>query len=366
MNLSSIFGFATGTNNGTSQLPALFGLSIIEKDFVRVDVMTIFSKILTDVCERVSGLKDDQDLVLFDNCLMSSSQEGLITMLAEAMYNKTELFLVYDPGIKVLRKAEGSEIALIRESYSKKADVVDLGGKKGVFISFKKFLVSDMVKLYSALEYCNAGSLNKQMNIANSIMVKISKLRESVSLSDSEKAEAQALLIANALKEGRSVLLDAEDMIETGKADSEPATKSSAYVAQKMSFYLGLPASYILGEQTGGIGSTGENDMRAVERGLKKYYFSIIKPVFESIFEITPKYKSQDFRQVTSALETIKTFELTGEEYLTYDQKVDIVRNLFNIDDDEKRPVENTEERPPSDRVRPEEDPEADRAREEA
>jgi hypothetical protein len=341
MNLSTIFGFGTGRNSSEDELPELFPLLVKETDFIKTDVMNIFSKILTDVAERTDGLKDEDSQLLFDNCLKSSSQEGLITMLAKAMFEKKDLFLIYDRAIKVIREATTLEMQEIRASYSVKAEPANIDGKRGVYISFRNFHISDMVKIYSALEYCTAGSLNKQMNLANSIQIKISKLRDSVSLADSAKAEEQALKIAKSLKSGKSTLLDAADSIETGDADAAPAKASSEYIARKLSFYLGLPAAYILGEQTGGLNSTGEIDQRAVERGLKKYYFSILKPAYEAIFEIKPKYKSQDFRQLTSGLETLKTFDISGDDYLTRDQKL-------RIEETEEEPVEiEVEETPP-------------------
>lgn len=339
MNLSHIFGF-TASSTKAEELLGLFPLDVQQTQFVKNDVMNIYSKILTDVAERIDGLSDEQAALLWDNCVMSSSQDGLITMLAKAMYEKKDLFIVYDKALPIVREATSQEKVQIQTAYKGKAEPAKLENGRGVYISFKNFDVTDMVKIYSALEYCTAGSLNKQMNLANSLLVKIKNLRSSVGAADKAVAEAQAKAMATSLQKGQSTLMDAEDMIETGKADIEPAKASSEYIAKKLSFYLGLPAAYIMGEQTGGMNANGEVDQNAVERGLKKFYFSILKPVYEALFEVKPKYKSQNTRQITSGLETMKTFSLVGDEYFTRDQMLRIVRSMFDIDETEEEPDE--------------------------
>lgn len=337
MKLSEFFGFYNRTTS-EEELPDLFPLPVKKADFIKTDVINIFAKILTDVAERTQGLNEEQAALLWDNCLMSNSQEGLITLLSTAMHDRSDLFLIYDKSINLIRKATSIEQTKIKEAYKMKAEPADVDGKRGVFISFKNFAVADMVKVYSALEYCNAGSLNKQMNLANSLQIKFSKLRESIGLPDASVAEAQAKDVATALQNGRPCILDASDQIVAGDADVEPAKASSEYVARKLSFYLGLPAAYIIGEQTGGLNATGEIDQNAVERGLKKFYFSILKPAYEAIFEVKPKYKSQNFRQISTGFEAVRTFELAGDEYLTRDQKLRIVRALFDIEETEEEP----------------------------
>lgn len=328
MNLSDIFGW--NTNKVTSnELPVIFPMPIIRDDFVDTDVISIYSKILTDVLERTHGLSEDQFLLMWDNCVKSSSSDGLVTLLAKAMTDKADLYIVYDKSVQVIRVATFEERAKIEADYKRTAS-----SPTGVYISFKNYRRSDMVKLYSALEYSTVACLNVSMNLASAAQLKFSDLRASVSLIDSSDAKKQAETISNALINGRPVMLDAKDEIATLTPELAAVEKSIAFIANKLGFYLGFPASYITSEQTGGIGSTGEGDQRATERGFKNYFFSIVKPVLEAVFGVTITYKSQDARNITGALEVLKTFQLTDEEFISSENKQKIVNQVFDLPED--------------------------------
>lgn len=321
------FGFLTGSSTN-EELPEIFKLGVSKEDFVRVDVMSIYSKILTDVVERTHGLDDEQQFLLWDNCLKSESSAGLITLLAKAMSEKADLFLVIDSGI--LREADQKERETIESDYRSQAK-----SSTGIYISFKKYTRTDMVTLYSGLEFCAVGSLNKTMNLAQSIQFKMNDMRASTSVTSKDDVITQAQTVAKALGKGRDVLLDGKDSIETAAPDMSATKESVGFLNQKRAFYLGMPESYITGEQTGGIGSSGENDTKAVERGLKNYYFSIMKPTLEALFPgVKLTYKSQDFRQMSQAFEAMKTFALVDDELLTADQKKQIIMQLFDFDTD--------------------------------
>jgi len=324
--LTTWFGWKV-SDTINDELPDIFPLAITREDFVRTDVINIYKKILTDVVERISGLSDDQSELLWDNCLQSSSDDGLLTMLAQAMTDKRDLFLVYDRAIGVIRKADHSEESQIREDYKAQSQ-----SPLGIYISFKKYSRTDMIRLYSMLEYSTISSLNKAMNLSTAIQFKMDSLRSSVALTDSDEAKAQAKLIAKGLANGKDILIDAKDTIENSKPDLTSVKAAIEFLDSKRSFYLGLPLSYINGELTGGIGSTGENDTKATERGLKHYYFSVIKPVLEAIFQVQLSYKSQDFRQISQALDAIRTFEIVGDDLIDQFHKKRIVSGLLDIE----------------------------------
>lgn len=326
MSMAEWFGFKIG-NIDSTELPDIFPLDVNKDVFIKADVMNIYSKILTDVVERTHGLSEDQVMLLWDNCLASEASEGLITMLARAMTEKQDLFLVYDGSLKVLRKATQIERSKITEDYKQKGE-----SEVGVYVSFKHYTRSDMVKLYSALEYCSIASLNKSMNLSKTIQFKMSDMRGSTGVFDKDVVINQAKDVATAMGKGNDILIDAKDMIETAKPDLTSTKESINFIDQKRSLYLGLPAAYINGIQTGGLGTTGENDTKAIERGLKQYFLSIIKPVIDSLFKIKSQYKSQDFRQVTQGLEALKTFELVTDELISMDNKKKIVEILFDLE----------------------------------
>lgn len=328
--MSSWLQFNASNNTAPIELPKLFELSLVESEFVKTDAVNIFSKILTDVLERTQGIPKDYLPMFWDNCLQSESDKGVITLLAEAMAGKDDLVLVVDKGLKIVRLADSSEAAKIKADYQARAKS-DLG----VFISFKHYKRADFVKLYSGLEYLVIASLNKSMNMAKAIQFKVSELRGSMPLNDVSVAEAQIKSIANSLNQGRDTYMDSNDSIELAKIDIDPTQKAMTFIESKRAFYLGLPTSYITGEQTTGIGSTGEADMRAVERGLKSYFFSVLKPTIEALFGVEATFKSQDFRLLSSGLEALKTFQLVDDSILGADRKKQIIESLFGFDSKE-------------------------------
>lgn len=356
----SFFG-SSNKVHGSAYLPDIFPMPIGSNVFVRTDIVAIYSKILTDVVERTQGIKDEQLPLLWDNCLASESGEGLITLLSKAMEAKTDLYLVFKEG--VIRRANNEETQQIRIDYKASGS-----SKVGVFISFQKYDKTDMIKLYSALEFCAVASLHKGMNLAKAVQYKINDLRSSVSLADSQEAKSQAQAIATALAAGKDVMLDAKDILELLAPDVEATEKSIAFIDAKRCFYLGFPLSYITGEAPKGLGDSGEGDAKAIERGLKNYYFSIIKPVVEAIFGIKTSFKSQDFRQISSALEALKTFALTDEEFISKENKLLIINKLLGVDsplgeEAPPEPVVIPGQEPPNDKAKtpPKEEPKADK-----
>lgn len=309
------------------ELEEIFPLKLSKSDFVETDILSTYLKILTDTVERTFGIPAKFEPLLWDNFLQSESNRGLVSLLAEAMSCKTDLFLVYSPSTNVLRKATQQEQDEIKKDYAARGE-----SKKGVFISFKEYRRTEVLRIYSSFEHCVLSSLNKSLNTAKALQVKVSDLRSSVGAQDADVAKGQARSIARALGRGNDVFLDAKDMIETAKVDTEPSEKAISFLAMKKAFILGMPMSYLDGEQTSGIGSTGEADSRAVERGLKQYYVSIVRPVLKALWSIDTTFKSQDFRQVNTSMEVLKTLELVSEELVSIESKRELVARMLELD----------------------------------
>lgn len=332
MSLSNFFGWGSITSGASlEELPDIFPLPFQKDQFVEIDTISIFQKILTDVVERTHGLTDEQQELMWDNCVQSEANHGLISLLARGMTFKKEMFIVYDKALNVLRLASSVEMQQIRQDYAK-------SGKSaiGIFLSFAHYRKADLVRLYSALEYLTVASLHKSMHVSVAVQIKMSDIRQSVALIDKDIAVQQAMNIARSLGKGCDVFMDAKDKVETSTPDLTAVKESIEYLNEKRAFYLGMPPSYLCGEQTGGIGATGEADTKAVERGLKNYYLSIIKPVFEALFgeDVDISYKSQDFRQIDQAMNALKTFSLVGTELVNIENQTLIINKLLDLDED--------------------------------
>ncbi len=326
----SFFSFLTGSQNtGVSGVQPIFPLALPLDKFISTDIFATYSKILADTIERTHGIPDEVMPLLWDNCVQSENQDGLVTLLAKAMTDMRELFLVYLPSLGVLREATNEEAQKIRADYKSNGESTN-----GVYISFRNYRRTEMLRIYSALEHCVLASLHKTVNISKAVQIKMSDMRASVSLADSGIAVGQAQALAEALRCGQDILLDVKDNITTATPDTSSTEKAIGFLDSKRAFTLGLPIAYVSGLQTGGIGSTGEADMRAVERGLKAFYVTIVAPVLLAVFEADTEFKSLDFRQMSSALETLKTFDLVSDEYLSRDAKVSILARVFELDEE--------------------------------
>lgn len=330
MSLLSLIGW-TGSQNHTpsSELPEIWPFPYIERDFIDVDLQNIYLRILTDVLERTQGIPKDSQNLLWDNCVASESSDGLVTMLAKAMVSKSDLFLVYEKALQIIRKATPTEESTIKADYKKQGK-----SSVGVYITFKNYTRTDMMKLYSALEYYSISSLYKSMNLSKAIQLKVTDLRASVGAADVSDVNTQARAIADALTKGKDILLDAKDIIETSKPDLKATNSSMEFIAQKRSFYLGMPATWITGLGPKGLGDSGEATAKDVERGLKNYYFAIIKPVIETIFGVVTTFKTEDFYGLSTALEALKTFELTTDELISQENKRTIINKLYGLPED--------------------------------
>lgn len=321
------FDFLNKATTSNHEIENIFPLSVVKDDFIRNDILSTYQKILTDTIDRAVGIPKQAQKYLWDNVADYQYNEGLITMLATAMTDTNDLYVVYKPSIGVIRKATRDEEQQIKSDYEK-------NGKSnvGIFISFRKYKRTVMLRIWSAFEYCLLGGMNKQLNLSKAMQIKINELRSSVALNDSEIAINQAKSISSALKNGNDVLIDKQDEISVLTVNTDASEKSMEFLANKKAWILSVTAAYLSGEQTGGIGSTGENDSRALENGLKQYFLSIIKPVCDMLFGVDVKFRSLDFRNMTTALEVLKTFDLVSDENISRESKQEIVARVFDLD----------------------------------
>lgn len=326
MGLFSFLGRAEDVDCGVD---AIFPLSLSKDDFIKNDVLSTYLMILTDTFERTHGLSlKDQDL-LWDNCVQSEASYGLVSLLADAMSLQTDLFLVVSKG--VLRKATKDEQDQIRANYKKDGQTKLGDGSVGVYISFKNYWRTSLLVIYSAFEYCVLSALNKILSLAKAIQIKAKDLRSTVNIQDSGIAKGQAKSIASALALGKDVLLDAGDTILTATVDTAPTEKSISFLTAKKSFIISLPRAYTSGEQTSGLGSSGQADAKAIDRGLKIYFSSIVRPVCKALFGTEVTFRSQDTSGLTTALEAAKVFDLVSDEMISLESKRAMVAQLFEL-----------------------------------
>lgn len=329
MGMLELINFRRVTTGADNELPEIFSLGIPCEDFAKLNITYLYKKILTDCIVRTQGIPDNVRRALWDNCMASESDKGLISLLATAMTAKSELYLVWN--LNVLRKANAQEQIIIKADYAKMGK-----SSVGAYISFRNYELSDILLIYASLEHASLASLSSMMNLAKAIQFKMANMRKSVGAYDKDDVVKQCVAIATALKAGKAVAIDGEDEITTSQLDMEPTEKAVSFLDSKRAYYTGLPKSYITGEQTGGIGSSGENDTRAIQRGLEPYWESIIHPTLKAVFNIDTKFQLERFGQVDSALNALRTFELVSEDLISLENKREIVSDMFDIENDLK------------------------------
>lgn len=325
------FSFLARPTVSNLAIPSLWPLSLQKSFFVNADITATYTKILTDTVERTHGIPEKAEVLLWDNCVQDSSSQGLISLLVLAMLEQADLFLVYKPSIGVLRRADRAEEDKIRADYKAQGK-----SSMGVFVSFRNYQRTSLLRIYSDFEYCVHASLNKTLNLSAALQLKIKDLRSSVALVDGPIAQAQGSAIASALGEGNDVMIDSGDSIDTSQIDTSSAEKSLQFLDSKRAYILSLPVSYVSGIQTPGIGSTGEADTRAVERGLKQYFVSIIKPVCEALFGVKLEFRSQDFRDISSGLEVVKTLDVVSDDLISREGKRQLVQRVLGLDPEQE------------------------------
>lgn len=331
MGFSDVFKFGLGRQTGKVTTANIFPLSLVKADFIRSDILHTYTKILTDTMERTHGLSKKLYPTLWDNCVQTEASLGVISLLAEAMTDRRDLYLVFIPSAPLVRKATPSEEAQIKDAVKAKKEL-----KNMVHISFTKYEKTTLLRIYSEFEYCILGSLNKTLNLSKAIQIKVNDLRASTALADSAVAVNQAQEIAKGLSDGDDVLIDAKDAIETANPDTASSEKGIAFLNGKRAHILGLPLSYVNGELVGGLNNTGGTDAKAVDRGLKPFFLSILQPVFKSLFNEETEYKPEDTLQISTALEVLKTMDLTTDDNLSRETKREVVAISFNRNPEEE------------------------------
>ena len=295
----NFFNYGQGDTE-TIYLQKAFWLSVNEKEFVETELVGLYQKILMDCLVRSKGLIDSNSY--FDNCLSSESNKGIITLLAEAMYKQGDLYLVEQSGI--VRLADKDEQDKIKEDYAK-------SGKSslGIACSFKHFRKTNILKIYYIMLYNVFDTTNSQMNISKALKVKIKGLRDLIGLSSKDSTLPQGKELVDALKQGKGILLDKEDDIEATLASLDSVNTGIELVSQRIASTVGMPISYINGELSAGLSSSGEGDSDMVERGLKPYFSSIWKPVVDSLFASDVVFASDSWRALEPRLRNLPYIE---------------------------------------------------------
>jgi hypothetical protein len=321
----SFFGslFKTTSEATETLLGAPYRLSFTKEVYCRMKTEILFEKILHRCYSRSEGAKDEQKIAsLFDSSERSGSPSGLISLVSSGMTKKEQLAIVYDNGI--VRKATFDEEQVIKDDYEKVAK-----SSTGVLISFKDYYLTDLVNGYYGMIYDILASMNTQVGLAQALQIKINNLRGTVSVAGSDEPIKQAKDINEALKEGRSVLLDKNDQVEVLTINSDAVSSAITLVNSQLASDLGMPLSFVNGELTTGMSATGEADTNQQEEGLQDFFNSIFKPICDKLYEWDLRFVSDDWRYFSSMIGSLIIVENSG--LLSPEQKKAFADRLMPI-----------------------------------
>jgi len=325
MSARDFFGsiFKSSSESTDTVLKAPFSMTVDSEIFCRIKTELLYKKILNRVFSRCEGAKDKEKISsLFDSMERSGAPRGLISLLAHAMTYKQEIAIIYENG--VVRKANEKEKNDIIADYKRTSK-----SSIGVLVDFKNYYLTDLVIAYMSMIYDILISMNTQVGLAKSLQIKISSLRGTVSAVGKDEPIQQAKDINEALKAGRSVLMDKNDQVESLKIDSGSIDSAIKFVCSLLAAELGVSLSFITGELTTGMSATGEADANADEYGFQDFFNSIFKLVCDKLYGWDLQFMSDDWRYFSSMIGSLIAVE--NSSLLSEDQKKAFAQRLMPI-----------------------------------
>lgn len=295
-------------------------LPMDEKSFVNFKTSVLYQKILKRCYAKSIGLTPEEAQNLWDSVELGNAQYGIITRIANAMTNKSELILVNDNGI--VRLANIEEAKEIKNDYATKAK-----SDKGVYMNFQKYTLTDIIKLYMSLIYDIMGGAKTNLGLAKALQYKIADMRKLISASAENDPMTRAKSIVEALKNGKSVGIDGQDNIVTTPLQTTPIVDALKMVFALLASELGVSTSFVCGELTSGMAVTGEADVNANEDGIKDFFNSVFRPVISKLFKKEIKFKTDNWRRVKEYAQVIPYIE--SSLYMPEEQKQEFFAYLF-------------------------------------
>jgi hypothetical protein len=300
-----------------------FKISLDRDCFIKIKTENLFIKILHRCYSRSEGAIDPIKIAsLFDSKEKSGASEGLISLIAIAMAHKQEQAIIFNSGI--------ARIADFKEKEKIKKDYEDNGrSTDGVLINFENYKLTELIKSYYSMIYDALNSMNTQLGLAKALQIKINSLRATVSMAGKDEPVQQAKEINEALTNGKSVLLDKNDSVETLTINSESVEKAIFLVNCLIASEIGTSLSFVNGELTTGMSATGEADSNADEYGFQDFFNSIFKPICDKLYDWNLRFVSDDWRYFSAMIGNLIIVE--NSALLSEEQKKAFADRLMPI-----------------------------------
>lgn len=336
--MAGFFSFnknATAEATVTPDLIRPYNLSIAEQKFIQTMTILLFERILKRCYHKTAGISERNDDNIAQSVFLSSEygaqKNGTIPLVARAITNRRKIYLVYSEKASLVHEASMDERNLLDKQYKDNNNAIaELGdGRRGMVLDFTQYDIALIVKCYMSLIYAVMDSANTQVNLSRSIQIKISKLRDNISVLTSDDAIKQVNNINDALKNGNGVLVDVLDMIEQTKIDSSSITAALEMFYKGLASVLGLSMSFVSGVLTSGMSATGDADINYEDAGIKDYWTSIWRPIMLKLYgEKNVKYRTDRWRTIGQKLQNLILIE--NSTLISDEQKMEYAQDILN------------------------------------
>ena len=324
----------TGRYSGEAfDKPFPFHVEIKRDAFVRLKVIGLYKRILSSCIKRTifsAPNKNDIERSFYDCFENSENNSGLVSFISKGLYEKKVKVLVFTKKTGILREATKDEEKEINADYKTIAK-----SSKGIVINFKDYELTDILRHYYCQMYEMNCSRSTALNVASSLKIAISKLREMVSKQDAEVAISQARNIADALKNGNSVLIDADDKVDAmSSVDVEPQIVARNAIYSEVAEQTGLPVSFISGEPTTGASLIGDADINREADAIEEYWLAIWEPIIKNLYGIVgAKYRREKWRALESKVRSVSIVE--SLDTLSEEEKRALAVEILELEDAE-------------------------------
>lgn len=306
----NIFNRTRRTLGGNTDFVAPWQLDLKRDEFVKLKTFSLLQKVFTDCYRYSTKIKDqDKENALFDSIVYADAQFGLISRLAYMVAHFQKLYLKYDHGI-IREVTEISERKKIEDDYKK-----GMTYRYGVILDFSKYSIGYLLAHYFHQLYTIEQANNNSIALGGSLQLKVKGFRAKVGMNEalSDDIKGQASEVLKYARDGKPVVIDAEDALEQTESSKNVSVADSARdkCYRELAAAIGAPISYITGEdeRSTGSGVSYERLDGRAEDMIKNFWLTVFKPVVESLLGENINFVSQKWQTIKENLGSISMLE---------------------------------------------------------
>lgn len=257
--------------------------------FSRAYAAKFYQFVITEAVARASlppGI-DRDGLALTVNDSFSPYKRGLSSLVIKGILERSRRYYrKEDAGRKDYIFKEVTDNSHLNE----KGELTD---PDVIELDFREFIESEVVGLlFETLSFTLQGMSNGA-TLGQAAILKIHKLSEMIANEQNmEPITAQLTQLNDSIRSGRPGVIDAESALEFPKYEVAPASEAAELIFSMIVTLTGVPASYIYGFVSGGLGDQAEGDERRLNSSIRRYFDNIVSGVLWAVYGKPFRYKT--------------------------------------------------------------------------